>query len=334
MSKCVCVTGASGFISSHIVAQCLEKGYKVKATVRDASDASKTEHLKALPGSENLSFHSVELTGAAGRFDEAVAGCEAVIHTATPVMFGTGAEGKAKILEPTLAGTEELLGAVKRAGVASCFVLTSSMSSVAPCPEPTVKTEEHWSDDAAQEERGNWYGCTKTRQEKMCAAALSGSGIRFVAICPTGVFGPMLQPGVNGTMGWVASMAKNGPKDGKAANDSMSFVDVRDCAQMHVLAVENASAEGRYMCVAGTATDGKTASGATIYASTHWNDIYALLKQLHPSMPDFSPCDGEPIRPTQFDLSKSDALLPIGQMRDVPTILKDSLAALKHEGAL
>ena len=55
---------------------------------------------------------------------------------------------------------------------------------------------------------------------------------RFVAICPTGVFGPMLQSGVNATMGWIASLAK-GSKE-QAANDSMSFIDVRDCAAHHV----------------------------------------------------------------------------------------------------
>ena len=45
-------------------------------------------------------------------------------------------------------------------------------------------------------------------------ATLAGSGVRYVAICPTGVFGPMLQPSVNATMNWVASMTK-GQKNGK-----------------------------------------------------------------------------------------------------------------------
>ena len=111
-----------------------------------------------------------------------------------------------------------------------------------------------------------------------------------------GVFGPMLGPTVNATMGWVANMTK-GPKDGKANNDSMSFVDVRDCAAMHIAGFEKPEAAGRYMCVSGTATERKTEGGAVVYASTHWNDIYAIIKELHPAMPAFEPCAGPLLMP-------------------------------------
>ena len=146
----VCVTGASGFIASHIVAQLLEKGYTVKATVRDASDAKKTAHLTNLCGAaERLQLLSVNLMGEPNRFDECIAGCVAIFHTATPVVMGAGADGKAQIYEPAMKSTEELLTAITKAGTIKLFVLTSSMSAVAPQPEPAVKTEEHWSDDAA-----------------------------------------------------------------------------------------------------------------------------------------------------------------------------------------
>lgn len=338
MPGTVCITGASGFIASHMVAQLLAKGYTVKGTVRDASDEAKTSHLRALPGAEKLSLLSANLVGEPGRFDECVAGCEAVFHTATPILMGSK-NGKADMYEPAMDSTKELLAAVARAGCVKTFVLTSSMSAVAPQPEPPVKTEAHWSDDAAQEAKENWYGCTKTRQEKLCEEALKGTGVRFVAICPTGVFGPMLQPTVSMTMGWMASMTK-GPaahdpnSAGKARNDSMSFVDVRDCAAMHIAGFEQETASGRYMCVAGTPTERRTESGAVVYQSTHWNDIYALVKELYPAMPDFEPCDGTPAVPTSFDLSKSNALLHVDQMRDVRTIFKESFEDLKRLGMI
>ena len=48
--KPVCVTGGSGFIASHVVKQLLEKGYKVKGTVRNLEDRSKYSYLDNLPG--------------------------------------------------------------------------------------------------------------------------------------------------------------------------------------------------------------------------------------------------------------------------------------------
>jgi len=44
----VCVTGASGFIASHLVAELLRGGYRVRSTVRDPSDEKKTAHLCTL----------------------------------------------------------------------------------------------------------------------------------------------------------------------------------------------------------------------------------------------------------------------------------------------
>ena len=319
MPATVCITGASGYIASHIVAQCLEKGMTVRGTVRDPAAAEKVRHLLALPGaSERLTLHAADLN-VADAFDEAVAGCDAVIHTACPVVFGAGAAGEQKIFDPAMRGTESVLSAIrKQGGAVKTLVMTSSMSAVAPVPEPPLKSEAHWSDSELQKSKDNWYGAAKTCTERMVMDAMAKGGHafdRFVAICPTGVFGPMLQSGVNATMGWIASLAK-GSKE-QAANDSMSFIDVRDCAAHHVAALTDPSASGRYM---------------SLVESLHWNDIFVMLKELHPSMPEVKPCDGEPITPTQFDLTRMNSLGV--EVRSVRTILEDALADLKARGAL
>ena len=64
--------------------------------------------------------------------------------------------------------SQEMLEAILKCHSVKCLVLTSSMSAAAPQPEPKVKDESHWSDDAAQLARGNYYGCVKTRQERLC----------------------------------------------------------------------------------------------------------------------------------------------------------------------
>ena len=146
----ILVTGANGFIASHAIAQLLAKGLSVHGTVRDPTAQEKVTHLLNLPNAQqNLKLFAADLT-TEGCFDEAIAGCSAVIHMATPVLFGSDNPEEATY-KPAIAGTEAVLNALDKNGVdVKTFVLTSSMSAAAPQPEPEVKSEIHWSDHDAQ----------------------------------------------------------------------------------------------------------------------------------------------------------------------------------------
>ena len=83
----VCVTGASGFIATHLVEQLLAKGYTVRGTVRSTKDLNKYKYLTDLPGaSERLQLFAANLSEE-GSFDEAVLGCQCVMHTASPYVM-------------------------------------------------------------------------------------------------------------------------------------------------------------------------------------------------------------------------------------------------------
>ena len=83
--KTVCVTGASGFIASHCVQQLLATGYTVHGTVRSLENREKVAHLEALPfAATRLKLFEADLL-VDGSFDAAVAGCDAVLHTASPL---------------------------------------------------------------------------------------------------------------------------------------------------------------------------------------------------------------------------------------------------------
>jgi putative NADH-flavin reductase len=107
----VCVTGATGFLAGAIIERLLVAGHTVRGTMRNASNTSGVSHLLELPGaSERLTFFSADLLKA-GSFDEAVAGCDYVIHAASPFIINVP-KGKEKemLVEPAVKGVEHVLG--------------------------------------------------------------------------------------------------------------------------------------------------------------------------------------------------------------------------------
>ena len=72
------------------------------------------------------------------------------------------------MLNPGMAGTHEILDSISTCPTVRRLVLTSSVSAAAPRPEPAIKDESHWSDDVGQLSHSNYYGCLKTRQERLC----------------------------------------------------------------------------------------------------------------------------------------------------------------------
>merc|ERR550517_1732670 len=91
-------------------------------------------------------------------------------------------------------------------------------------------------------------------------------------------------------MGNFKRVCTGGMKESR--NDSMSFIDVRDCAAMHVAGCENEETSGRYMC---------------LIESWHWNDIFKLLMRLCNDL-DLKLFEGDCVTATQFDRSKQDSL--------------------------
>ena len=72
-----------------------------------------------------------------GSFDTAVQGCSCVIHTATPVMMDVPPDqGPVLLIEPAVAGVENVLASVERAPSVRRVVLTSSVGAHRAYPAP------------------------------------------------------------------------------------------------------------------------------------------------------------------------------------------------------
>ncbi|KAJ5500466.1 NAD-dependent epimerase/dehydratase [Penicillium expansum] len=117
-NQTILITGACGFVATHIVNLSLQAGYSVRGTVRSNATA------------EKLSFAIVEDMGKIGAFDVAVQGVHGVIHTATPFkLFFENNERD--LLRPAIDGTCNVLDSVsKHAPQVKRVVINSSFAAM------------------------------------------------------------------------------------------------------------------------------------------------------------------------------------------------------------
>ncbi|KAL5829701.1 hypothetical protein ACOSQ3_019169 [Xanthoceras sorbifolium] len=143
--------GASGYIASWLVKLLLQRGYTVKATVRDPNDPKKTQHLLALDGAkQRLHIFKASLSEE-GAFDSAIDGCDGVFQTASPVVFSTN-DPQADIVDAAIKGALNVLKSCAKVSSVKRVVFTSSMASVMyngkPLTPQTVIDETWFSDPA------------------------------------------------------------------------------------------------------------------------------------------------------------------------------------------
>ncbi|GMI66994.1 hypothetical protein like AT5G19440 [Hibiscus trionum] len=247
--KVVCVTGASGYVASWLVKLLLKRGYTVRATVRDPSDPKKTEHLVSLDGAkERLHLFRAELLEE-GSFDSIVDGCHGVFHTASPVFFSS-TDPQTEIIDPAIRGTLNVLKSCAKVPSIKRVVLTASIVSVLYNEQPLtpdVVVDETWfSDSRFCQKNKHWYMASKTLAEEAAWKFAKENGIDLVVLNPGFMFGPLLQPALNGTSEVVLGFTKG---ENTFPSSTYWLVDVRDVAYAHVQAFEIPSATGRYCLV-------------------------------------------------------------------------------------
>ncbi|KAL5543339.1 hypothetical protein UlMin_007123 [Ulmus minor] len=315
--KMICVTGASGYIASWLVKLLLDRGYTIKASVRDPNDPKKTEHLLSLDGAkERLHLFKASLMDE-GSFDSAIDGCEAVFHTASPVFF-TAVDPQKEIIDPAVKGTLSVLRSCAKAQSVKRVVITSSLASFIRNGKPLapdVVVDETWfSDTAFCEKLKIWYQLSKTLAEEVAWKFAKENGIDLVTINPGLVIGPLLQPTLSSS---VEMVILNGAK--AFPNAVYNFVDVRDVALAHILAFEVASANGRYGLVG---------------CVEHISEVLNILRKLFPALSFPERCEDEKPRMPKHQVSKDKAKSLGIDFTPLEASLRDTVESLKEKGLL
>lgn len=242
----VCVTGAGGYVASHVVHRLLSTGHTVHAAVRSSGKAS---HLRSLPGAAGRLrfFEGCDLT-VPGSFDAAVAGCDYVMHMASPFTLNVNpAKVQDTLLRPAVDGTKNVLASVDRAPSVRRVVLTSSIAAILAYPEEgRVYDETMWNDQASESEFA--YELSKTLAERAAWEA-AGKQDRWslVVINPGLVMGPPLGSRADGESIHLMQRIMRGDMVVGYPDFEFRSVDVRDVAKAHCVAMVKEDARGRHL---------------------------------------------------------------------------------------
>ncbi|KAF3766421.1 NAD(P)-binding protein [Cryphonectria parasitica EP155] len=334
----VLLTGGSGFIAAHVLETLLQRGHSVVTTVRSQDKAKKIHDAHPSIGKDKLETLIVPDIAKEGAFDEVVKtpGLEAVLHTASPFHFKINDPQK-DLIDPAVIGTTGILKAItKSAPGVKRVVITSSFAAILDKDKITdpnaTFTEKSWNPvtiDEIHESPAIAYRASKKLAEKAAWDYVqAGAGFDLVTVNPPMVFGPVVHylaslDAINTSNERFVSLVQGGWRnsENKIPDTGVNiWVDVRDVALAHVLAIEKPELAGRRLF---------TTAG---YYSNR--EILDAARKNFPELADKFPAEGatggEPIpadKTFKFDNSETTKALGF-QWTTLETTTSDTLKSL------
>jgi nucleoside-diphosphate-sugar epimerase len=247
----VLVTGGTGFVGAHCLIQLLAAGHEARATVRDLKRQGDLRAMLRQGGADgaDVALVQADLSADAG-WTEAVAGCDYVLHVASPFPSQTPRDEN-ELIAPARDGALRVLRAARDAGVKR-VVLTSSFAAIGYGAKDRTAafTEADWTnlDDRTVPP----YQKSKTIAERAAwdFIAREGGGLELAVVNPVGVFGPVLGPDLSPSI-LIVKRLMDGSLPG-CPKLWFGVVDVRDVADLHLRAMTDPAARGeRFLATSG-----------------------------------------------------------------------------------
>lgn len=342
MNKIALITGGTGYIGSWVCKYLLEEGYTLRVSVRSKTNTRKFAHLEAIAAGTKgkLEFWEADLLKE-GSFNEAATGCEVIYHIASPFILKVK-DAQKELIDPAVMGTKNVLQAATQSGTVKKVILTSSSAAVYGDAADmtnqglTAFTEAQWNTTSSLTHQP--YSYSKVSAEKAAwEMANAQDQWKLVVINPTFVMGPSLTPASDSESIKLIKDYLTGKFITGVPELRFGIVDVRDVAKAHILAAQNASAEGRHIINNLTLTmleignlikkvSGKS-FGLPFMTAPKW--LMASIGFLFGVTKDF--VNKNAGYPLIFDNSKSKTALKL-TYRNVEDTMKDMIDSMKKQG--
>jgi dihydroflavonol-4-reductase len=246
----VLVTGGTGFLGGWCAGELLRRGYTVRTTVRNLQRADDVRASCATAGvgaGDRLSIVAADLSADEGWAD-AVAGCDYVLHVASPFP-PVQPKDPDELIGPARDGALRVLGASLDAGVQR-IVLTSSVAAVRHGRAPSADVpydEADWTNP--DDLRRTPYTRSKTIAERAAwdHVRAAGAESRLATVNPGAIIGPALSDDRSFSLQVIERLLNGMPAMPRLG---FTFVDVRDVADLHIRAMTDPAAGGeRFLAV-------------------------------------------------------------------------------------
>ncbi len=245
--KKVLLTGISGFIGEHCAVELLRNGYAVRGSLRSMSKADNVINSisKHIDPKGNLEFCELDLLNDHG-WDDAVAGCDFVMHVASP-FFSKVPKDENELIKPAVEGTLRALRAAHKAGIKRVVLTSSMVAMLGDVTGDNNIDQNSWTRVNAK--NATAYLKSKTLAEKSAWEFVKDKDMELVTIHPGPVYGPTLSGNLSGESMTLIKRVLTGELK-QMIHASINMSDVRDVAKLHVMALENEQAGGKRFIVA------------------------------------------------------------------------------------